>query len=61
MGTSQSQYRPHSHQNYNGYFAPAWGQPHHVTPNYGHGHKHHHYIRSGFGFGAPRPHLRRRC
>jgi hypothetical protein len=61
MGTSQSQYRPHSYQNYNSYFGPTWGQPHHVAPNLGNGLRHHYNIRPGFGFNGPRPHLRRRC
>ncbi|CAF1101951.1 unnamed protein product [Adineta steineri] len=60
MGTSQSQYRPHSHQNYNTYLGPAWGQTHNATPTVGNGqihHHNHHHARAGFGFGAPRPHL----
>jgi hypothetical protein len=56
MGTTQSQYRPHSNHTY---FGPTWGQPRYVAPHQGH--HHHHPIRPAFGFGAPPPHLRRRC
>jgi len=59
MGTSQSQYRPHSNHLQHTYFGTTWGQPPHVGSK--HGQHHHHHIRPTFGFGAPPPHLRRRC
>jgi hypothetical protein len=61
MGTSQSQYRPHSNQLPNTYFGTAWGQSNHANPQHGQNHHpHHHHVRPAFGFGAPPPHLRRR-
>jgi len=57
MGTSQSQYRPHSNHLQRTYFGTTWDQP----PHAGSKHGHHHHIRPAFGFGAPPPHLRRRC
>jgi len=61
MGTSQSQYRPHSNNPHPTYFGSTWGQPHNATPHHGHYHHHHHHMRPSFGFGAPPPHLRKRC
>ena len=63
MGTSHSQYRPHSQHRSHPYFGITWGQPHHVNSPYGHHHHHHHHhhSRPAFGFGRPPPHLRKRC
>ncbi len=62
MGTSQSQYRPHSNHLSSTYFGTTWGQPNHVASKNGHHHHyhHHHHKRPAFGFGGPPPHLRKR-
>jgi hypothetical protein len=57
MGTSQSQYRPHSSHHHYFHCGPTWGQPHNVAPHMGYGH--HRHVRPAFGFGAPPPRFHR--